>query len=54
MPLFNMRHTIREEEFSDSHHLLPDGATQFTRDLAGRLEPLLRRLASSSGPEAAP
>jgi hypothetical protein len=51
VPLLNLRCTVPEEEFSDSHHLMASGAARFTRDLAARLEPLLRRIAR---PEAAP
>ncbi len=40
-PLLDLRSAIGEEEFFDSHHLLPEGAARFTHCLARRIEPLL-------------
>jgi hypothetical protein len=40
-PLLDLREGIAEEDFSDSHHLLPDSAAHFAHCLARRIEPLL-------------
>jgi hypothetical protein len=42
VPLFDLRATVGETDFIDSHHLYPEGAKTFTRLLARRIEPLLR------------
>ena len=43
-PLVDARAWLPEEEFLDSHHLLPGGAARFTRRLGREfLLPLLRR-----------
>ena len=36
-PLINAREWVAEEDFSDSHHLLPSGATLFTERLGREL-----------------
>jgi hypothetical protein len=36
-PLINAREWVSEEDFSDSHHLLPSGATLFTERLGREL-----------------
>jgi hypothetical protein len=43
--LLDLRETVPEAEFVDSHHLFPEGAARFSRALARRIEPLLRRAA---------
>jgi hypothetical protein len=44
-PLVNAREWVAEDHFSDSHHLLPEGATQFTERLGRELVlPILQSL----------
>ncbi len=44
VPLIDLRTSVAESDFIDSHHLYPEGAAIFTRLLARRIEPLLRPL----------
>jgi hypothetical protein len=41
VPLLDLRESVPEEGFFDSHHLYPHGASLYTRRLAERLVPLL-------------
>jgi hypothetical protein len=44
VPLVDLRDCVPEEDFCDSHHPYPEGATRLTRRLAVEIEPLLRQV----------
>jgi hypothetical protein len=48
-PLINARQWIADEDFADSHHLLPRGGAAFTERLGGEVLAVLRQQGGSQG-----